>query len=102
MEPLIAWCDVAVAFLRATAAETVARGDADAIAEIQQNAGRQFDPQVAAEAAVLLRGLGDSAEAIEPHLLVWTDNVESAREARTMMQRSRPREPAARGDTPAA
>lgn len=75
---------------------------ADAIAEIQLNAGRQFDPQVAAEAAVLLRGLGDTAEVIEPHLLAWTDNVESAREARTMMQRSRPREPAAGGDTPAA
>jgi putative two-component system response regulator len=63
---------------------------AEAIAEIQHNAGRQFDPQVAAEAAVLLRGLGDTAEAIEPHLLVWTDSVESAREARMMMQRTRP------------
>ena len=62
---------------------------ADAIAELQHNAGRQFDPQVAAEAAVLLRGLGDTVEAIEPHLLAWTEQVEAAREARRMMQRSR-------------
>ncbi len=68
---------------------------ANAIAEIQRNAGRQFDPQVAAEAAVLLRGLGDTAEAIEPHLLAWTESVESARVARTMMQRSRPLDPSA-------
>ena len=62
---------------------------ADAIAELQHNAGRQFDPQVAAEAAVLLRSLGDTVEAIEPHLLAWTEQVEAAREARRMMQRSR-------------
>ncbi|MFN9807834.1 MAG: HD domain-containing phosphohydrolase [Betaproteobacteria bacterium] len=62
---------------------------ADAIAELQHNAGRQFDPQGAAEAAVLLRGLGDTVEAIEPHLLAWTEQVEAAREARRMMQRSR-------------
>jgi putative two-component system response regulator len=68
---------------------------ANAIAEIQRNAGRQFDPQVAAEAAVLLRGLGDTPEAIEPHLLAWTERVEAARTARTMMQRSRPLDPSA-------
>lgn len=63
---------------------------AGAIAEIERSAGRQFDPQVVEAAVALLRGLGDTTEAIEPHLLAWTDNVESARTARRMMQRAGP------------